>query len=99
MSSRIRPKLSKEILDKEQVPVELKTRDLASAIYECSKTHPFLGSVLQCLNISYGHVIPTAGIMFNTDAKRWDMIINPFFFCKQLKMDERKAVMLHELSH
>lgn len=99
MSSRIRPKLSKELLDKEQVPVELKTRALASAIYECAKTHPFLGSVLQCLTISYGHQIPTAGIMFNTDAKRWDMIINPYFFCKKLDMPQQKAVLLHELSH
>ena len=99
MSSRIRPKVSKETLDHEQVAVELKTRALASAIYECSKTHPFLGSVLQCLTISYGHVIPTAGIMFNTDAKRWDMIINPYFFCKKLNERERKAVLLHELSH
>jgi predicted metal-dependent peptidase len=99
MSSRIRPKLSKELLDHEQVPVELKTRALASAIYECSKTHPFMGSVLQCLTISYGHVIPTAGIMFNTDAKRWDMIINPYFFCKKLNLLQQKAVLLHELSH
>lgn len=99
MSSRLRPKLSKDLLDKEQVPVELKTRTLASAIYECSKTHPFLGSVLQCLTISYGHSIPTAGIMFNTDAKRWDMIINPFFFCKKLTAPQAKAVLLHELSH
>jgi len=99
MSSRIRPKLSKELLDKEQVSVELKTRCLASAIYECSKTHPFMGSVLQCLNISYGHVIETAGIMFNSDAKRWDMIINPFFFCKKLSILQQKAVLLHELSH
>ncbi|CAM6003850.1 unnamed protein product, partial [Sphagnum balticum] len=74
-------------------------RALASAIYECSKSHPFLGSVLQCLTISYGHVIPTAGIMFNTDAKRWDMIINPYFFCKKLNLLEQKAVLLHELSH
>jgi predicted metal-dependent peptidase len=99
MSSRVRPKITKELLDHEQVSVELKTRALASAIYECSKTHPFLGSVLQCLTISYGHVIPTAGIMFNTDAKRWDMIINPYFFCKKLNLLEQKAVLLHELSH
>lgn len=99
MSSRIRPKLTKELLDKEHVDVQLKTRCLASAIYECSKTHPFMGSVLQCLNITYGHSIPTAGIMFNTDAKRWDMIINPYFFCKKLSILQQKAVLLHELSH
>jgi len=99
MSSRVRPKLTKELLDKEHVDVALKTRCLASAIYECSKTHPFLGSVLQCLTISYGHQIPTAGIMFNTDAKRWDMLINPYFFCKKLDLLQQKAVLLHELSH
>jgi predicted metal-dependent peptidase len=99
VSSRLRPKISKATLDHEFVPVELKTRALASAIYECSKTHPFMGSVLQCLTIQYGHSIPTAGIMFNTDAKRWDMIINPYFFCKKLELLEQKAVLLHELSH
>ena len=99
MSSRMRPKVSKETLDHEFVPVDMKTRALASAIYECGKTHPFLGSVLQCLTISYGHVIPTAGIMFNTDAKRWDMIINPYFFCKKLNLLQQKAILLHELSH
>ena len=99
MSSRIRPKLTKELLDHEHVDVALKSQALASAIYECAKTHPFMGSVLQCLNITYGHQIPTAGICFNTDAKRWDMIINPYFFCKKLSILERKGVLLHELSH
>jgi predicted metal-dependent peptidase len=37
--------------------------------------------------------------MFNTDAKRWDMIINPYFFCKKLNLLSQKAVLLHELSH
>jgi predicted metal-dependent peptidase len=37
--------------------------------------------------------------LFNTDAKRWDMLINPFFFCKKLSAPERKAVLIHELSH
>lgn len=99
MSSRVRKKLEKNLLDKEQVSVELKTRYLATTIYQCSISHPFMGSVLQCLNISYSHLIPTAGIMFNTDAKRWDMLINPYFFCKKLTIEQAKAVLLHELSH
>lgn len=99
MSSRIRSSLSKELLDKEYVPVEEKSRCLATAIYQCNKYHPFLGSVLQCLNITYAHTIQTAGIMFNTDAKRWDMLVNPYFFCKKLNEAQRKAVFLHELSH
>jgi predicted metal-dependent peptidase len=99
MSSRIRPNVSKDILDKEFVSVEDKAQCLATAIYETTKTHPFMGSVLQCLNISYAHTLPTAGILFNTDAKRWDMLINPFFFCKKLSGPQRKAVLIHELSH
>jgi len=99
MSSRIRPTITKDMMDKEFVAVEDKTQCLATAIYESSKTHPFLGSVLQCLTISYSHALPTAGILFNTDAKRWDMLVNPYFFCKKLSAAERKAVLIHELSH
>lgn len=99
MSSKIRSSVSKDLMDKEFVSVEDKSQALATAIYETSKTHPFVGSVLQCLTISYSHQLPTAGIMFNTDAKRWDMLINPFFFCKKLTAPQRKAVLIHELSH
>jgi predicted metal-dependent peptidase len=104
MSSKIRGTISKETLDKEYVSVEEKAKCLATAIYNCTKHHPFIGSVLQSLNIAYSHVIPTAGIMFNTDAKRWDMLVNPYFFCKKLgdgiQGDKhRKAVFLHEISH
>lgn len=99
MSSRIRPSITKDLMDKEYVTVEEKTQCLATAIYETSKTHPFLGSVLQCLTISYSHALPTAGILFNNDGKRWDMLVNPFFFCRKLSGPQRKAVLIHELSH
>ena len=99
MSSRIRPTVTKEMMDKEFVSQDEKSRCLATAIYSCSKTHPFMGSVMQCLNIAYAHTLPTAGIMFNTDAKRWDMFINPYYFCKKLDDAQRKAVLIHELSH
>ena len=100
MSSRLRdPRQIKEAMEKEIVSVEEKSQCLATAIYETSKTHPFIGSVLQCLTISYSHQLPTAGILFNTDAKRWDMLVNSYFFCKKLNAAERKAVLIHELSH
>lgn len=100
MSSRIRdPKEIKAQMEKEFVTTEEKAQCLATAIYETSKTHPFLGSVLQCLTIQYAHTLPTAGILFNTDAKRWDMLVNPYFFCKKLNAPQRKAVLIHELSH
>lgn len=100
MSSRIRdPKEIKAQMEKEMVSTEEKSQCLATAIYETSKTHTFMGSVLQCLTIQYSHQLPTAGILFNTDAKRWDMLINPHFFCKKLNAAQRKAVLVHELSH
>lgn len=100
MSSRIRdPKEVKAQMEKEFVSTEEKSQCLATAIYETSKSHPFLGSVLQCLTIQYAHTLPTAGILFNTDAKRWDMLVNPYFFCKKLSAPQRKAVLIHELSH
>ncbi|MEM4725966.1 MAG: VWA-like domain-containing protein [Nitrososphaerales archaeon] len=99
MSSRVRSSISKDLMEKEYVSPEEKAQALATAIYETSKTHPFMGSVLQCLSITYSHQISTASIMFEVDAKRWDMLINPFFFCKKLSPAQRKAVMLHELSH
>ena len=99
MSSRMRPTVSKDLMDKEYVTPEDKNRCLYTAIYELTTSHPFMGAVLQSLNIAYAHVLPTAGIMFNTDNKRWDMLINPYFFCKKLSAPNRKAVLLHELSH
>jgi predicted metal-dependent peptidase len=97
--SRIRATVTKDLMDKEFVSVDEKSRCLATAIYSCTRTSPFIGSVLQCLNISYAHTLQTAGIMFNNDAKRWDMYINPYFFCKKLDDEQRKAVLMHELSH
>jgi predicted metal-dependent peptidase len=99
MSSEIRKNVSFAVVKEEDVSSEKKAQCLQTAIYETSKSHAFLGSVLQCLNIAYSHVLPTAGIMFNTDAKRWDMFINPKWFCDRLLQANRKAVLLHELSH
>ena len=100
MTSRLRGKLEKDLLEKEFVPVEVKSQCLSTVIYECcTKTHQFMGAVLQSLTINYSHQLPTAGILFNTDAKHWEMLINPYFFCRKLNAEQRKAVLLHELSH
>jgi predicted metal-dependent peptidase len=115
MSDRRRTpaQITKDLLDKEFVDVEEKNRALATCLYNTRNSHPFMGSVLQSMNIMYTHQIPTAGIMFNTDAKRWDMWINPKYFCHRLNSTKtangktgqavgdlaRQAVMLHELSH
>lgn len=98
-SGRLRGAITKELMEKEFVSNEEKGKCLATAIFNCTKQYPFLGSVLQCLNITYGHQIPTAGIMFNNDLKRWDMIINPKFYCHKLDDMGRQAVLIHELYH
>ena len=99
MSSRLRKSVDKDTVDKEFVTPEVKNQALYTAIYELTTSHPFMGAVLQSLNIAYSHMLPTAGVAFNTDVKRWDMYVNPYFFCKKLNAAQRKAVLLHELSH
>lgn len=88
-----------EAAKKEAVPAAQMKSDLQTCIYELTKTHPFMGSVLQIMNISFTHMLPTAGVMFNAEIKRWELYINPKFFCKQMNHAQRKAVMLHELYH
>lgn len=91
-----------EIIEKmklEDVSIEEKKSALQTAIYEITKTSPFFGSTLQVMDIYYAHTIPTAGVMFNGDAKKFEMVINPFFFCKRLNAEQRRAVLLHEIFH
>ena len=88
-----------EMAKKEQVSAEEQRQGLQTAIFSTTKTNPFMGSVLQCMNISYTHMLPTAGVMFNAEIKRWDLLINPHFFCRKMNDKQRKAVLLHELYH
>lgn len=93
---------SKEALaavKKEYVSAEEQSQCLATAIFHVVKLNTFMGSVLQCMNITYTHILPTAGVMFNSEVKRWDLLINPYFFCKKLNKEQREAVLLHELYH
>src|SRR6056300_315623 len=93
------PEEMQKILSKEAVPAELQKKHLYTAIFQISKANTFMGSVLQCMNIMYTHMLPTAGVMFNSEVKRWDLLINPYFFCKKLNEEQRRAVLLHELYH
>ena len=91
--------VTKELLQKEDVSAEKKKQALATTIFKITKHFPFMGSILQCMNIAYSHRLPTAGVMFNNDLKRWDLLINPHFFCEGLNDETRQGVMLHELYH
>jgi predicted metal-dependent peptidase len=110
MSDKLRKSVSKDTLEKEFVPASERRQALESALFDCVRHQPFMGSVLQILDIKYDHSIPTAGIMFNSDKKVWEMYINPKFFCHKMNnvVDEngnskggkaRSAILLHELSH
>ena len=110
MSSKRRAKITKQLLEEEYVDIDVKNKCLATALYNITTTHPFMGAILQCLNMMYTHFIPTAGVTFNAEAKRWDLYINPKFFCKTMDLvldrngkskghKARKAILLHELFH
>lgn len=88
-----------EAAKKETVSAAEMKQCLQTCIYQTTKSHPFMGAILQIMNISFTHMLPTAGVMFNAEVKRWELMINPKFFCKQLDEKQRKAVLLHELYH
>jgi predicted metal-dependent peptidase len=86
-------------VEAEKVPAAQMKSDLQTCIYQTTKSHPFFGSILQIMNISFTHILPTAGVMFNAEVKRWELMINPKFFCKHMNDPQRKAVLIHELYH
>lgn len=84
---------------KDDVPDEVKKQCLNTALYELSRQHPFVGSTLQIMNIMYSYMLPTAGVTFNAEMKRFEMYINPSFFCRSLNDKQRVAVLIHEMYH
>lgn len=94
-----RKNMTKELLEEEHVDVEEKQNALQSAIFDIGQNDTFMGSVLQCLEIYYSHIVPRAGVMFNPEGKKWQMIINPYWFVKKNEFKARKATLMHEISH
>jgi len=99
MSTTVREKITAKLVEEEQVDPHKKKQCLQTGIYDVTKKAPFLGSVLQCLDIEYTHIVPRAGIMFDADGKKWKMLINPWWYCELLTQKSRKAVLLHEIYH
>jgi predicted metal-dependent peptidase len=83
----------------DDTPEELKSQCLATALYEVTKSYTFFGGILQVMNIMYSYQLPTAGVTFNADLKRYEMYINPRFFCRALNDKQRVAVLVHEVMH
>jgi predicted metal-dependent peptidase len=98
-SRRSAEDITQELMAAEFVLEEKKKHDLQNSIFHLNRSHPFFGAVMQCMNIAYVHTLPTAGVSFNNDLKRWDLHINPHFFCNKLNDDHRKAILLHEVYH
>lgn len=99
MSTTVREKVDAALIQKEDVPIEKKKECLQTGIYHVLKRSPFIGSVLQCLDMYYTHQVPRAGIMFDAQGKKWQMAINPYWFCMKLTDLNREAVLLHEIYH
>lgn len=104
MSTLSRDKVTKDILDKEHVDTEKKIHSLETALYQLTKNQAFFGMILQCLDMYYTHLIPTAGVAFDNNAKKWQMMINPKWFCDKLGDGDlgtrrRISILLHELYH
>jgi predicted metal-dependent peptidase len=99
MSTTVRKKVTAQIVKDEHVDVDKKKQCLQTGIYDVTKRAPFLGSILQCLDMEYTHIVPRAGIMFDADGKKWKMAINPWWFCECLTDKNRAAVLLHEMYH
>lgn len=78
---------------------DLKKQCLATALYEVNKYHTFYGAILSLMNIQYSYMVPTAGVTFSADNARYEMYINPRFFCKALTSEQRVAVLIHEICH
>lgn len=76
-----------------------RSQALATALYEIRKDHTFYAAMLQSMNISYSHVLPTAGVSFSTNNKCFELYINPMYFIKSLSQEQRRAVLLHEIFH
>jgi predicted metal-dependent peptidase len=88
-----------KIPKEQEVSAELMKQCLNTGIYDVSRSHVFIAGVLQCLNMDFTYMMPTAGIGYNPDQKRWDLHINPYFFCIKLNQAQRKAVLIHEIYH
>jgi predicted metal-dependent peptidase len=88
-----------KIVEVPMVPAERMKASLQNAIFNLTRRQPFLGSVLQCMDITYSISIPTAGVMFSSNSRKWQMLINADFFCNKLNDLQREAVLQHELYH
>lgn len=73
-------------------------QQLQATIYRLLKSDPFLGMLIQEVNLTVTSAYPTAFMGWDKKHNRFMMGVNPDFFDK-LKVNERVAVIKHELMH
>lgn len=72
---------------------------LQSTVYALMKKDPFLGGLIQEVNLAINEACPTAYMGFDKQTLKFSMGVNPHYFKDVLKPDERVAVIEHELLH
>src|ERR1017187_6295619 len=77
-----------------------KTKELIQgSTYYTITQDPFLGGLVQELTVKFNETqVPTAGITFNKKMSKYELYLNPKWF-STLKLEERSAVLLHEVMH
>lgn len=86
----------KNLVVKEDVPNK---EMLDQAMYWFTRRHSFFGALLQEINMKYSNEFPTACVYYEPKFQEYNMVINPKFFEKDLKLEERIGVIKHEILH
>lgn len=72
---------------------------LEGAIHGLRDELPYIGFILQCLNINQDERLPAAaGVYYNKQSKKFYMKVNPELFGKT-SLDEKIAILTHEVYH
>lgn len=71
---------------------------IQSTLFNFAKEEYFIVTLLQQLTFRINETIPTAGLVYNPRNFRFEVWLNPTFFCS-FKYEQRAAILHHELLH
>lgn len=71
---------------------------MEQSIYKLMELQPFIGNVIQLLQVYPSYQIPTMGIAFNKGKQTFELLVNPLFLYS-LKDTHRVGVLIHEIYH
>lgn len=87
--------MSKEVVKVNTSDVK---QSIEQAFWYLSRRQPFFAAMLQEINLKVTREIPTAAVGFDPKFRKYSLIINPEFFTN-LKLEERMAILKHEVLH